>query len=340
MERDRYNLTGFLDWLEAVVNYWDLEHLKNLFFKNLGKKILAVVFALALWFSANMEQDVEKSISGDLQYMNLPADLVIMNEPPQTLNLRVRGPRTQLSYLSPRDIVFTFDLVNASPGVSKFEINTDQIKPPKGIRVIGVSPAEIRVDIDKVIEKKVDVKPIIGLPDTGYEVVGEPRVTPSEVTIRGPKKIVSQIESISTDLVSTTAVKSNFTIEVPLRSYPRVDILGGGFAKVTVNIIEKIVTKEFKGLNINIINFNGVKFETRGLLKAELVFEGPYSIIKDLNSDDINVFVDVNKLKPNSKQKIQKLKVNVDYPNKGSLILKNKIPEEIEGRLEKIGEQG
>jgi len=135
-------------------------------------------------------------------------------------------------------------------------------------------------------------------------VVGEPKVTPSEVIISGPKKIVSQIESISTDLVSTAGVKSNFTIEVPLMSYPGVDIIGGGFARVTVSMKEKIATKEFKGLNINIINFNGIKFELRSPLKAEIVFEGPYSIIKDLNSDDINVFVDLNKLKPNSKQKI------------------------------------
>jgi len=335
MGKDGYNINEFLDWLKAELNSWDLEHLKDLLFKNLGKKILAVVFALALWFSANMEQDVEKTISVDVQYMNLPSDLVILNDPPHTLNLRVRGSRTQLSSLSPRDIVFAFDLANASLGISKFEISTDQIKPPKGIQVIGVSPAEIRIDIDKVIEKKVSVKPIIGLPDTGYEVVGEPKVTPSEVTISGPRKIVSQIESISTDLVSTTGVKSNFTMEVPLMSYPGVDIIGGGFARVTVSMKEKIATKEFKGLNINIINFNGFKFEPRGPLKAELLFEGPYSIIKDLNSDDINVFVDLNKLKPNSKQKIQKLKVNVDYPYKGSLILKKKIPDIIEVRLEK-----
>lgn len=339
MGKDGYNLNEFLDWLKAELNSWDLVHLKDLVFKNLGKKILAVVFALALWFSANMEQDVEKNISVDVQYMNLPSDLVITNDPSHTLNLRVRGSRTQLSSLSPRDIVFVFDLANASPGVSKFEINTDQIKPPKGIQVIGVSPAEIRIDTDKVIEKKVSVKPIIGLPDTGYEVVGEPKVTPSEVTISGPRKIVSQIESISTDLVSTAGVKSNFTIELPLMSYQKVDILGGGFARVTVNIKERIVTKEFKGLNINVINDNGVRFELRSPLKAEIVFEGPYSIIKDLNSDDINVFVNLNKIKPNSKQKIQKLKVNVDYPYKGSLVLKKKSPNEIEVKLEKIGER-
>ncbi len=338
MPKGGYNLAEFLDWLNTTMNSWHIERLKNLLFKNLGKKTLAVVFALALWFSANMEQDVEKGISIDMQYNNLPSDLVIMNEPPQTLNLRVRGPRTQLSSLSPRDIIFTFDLANASYGVSKFEINTDQINSPKGVQVIGVSPAEIEIDVDKVIEKEAEVKPIIGLPDTGYEVVGEPKVVPSDIKIRGPKKIVSQIESISTDLVSTTGVKSSFTIEVPLRSYPRVDILGGGFARVTVNIKERIVTKEFKGLNINIINFNGVKFEPRGALKAELVFEGPYSIIKDLNSNDINVFINTDKLRRNSKQKIQRLKVNVDYPYKESLILTKQVPEEIEIRLEKLGE--
>ncbi|MER3445651.1 MAG: hypothetical protein C4291_01920 [Candidatus Dadabacteria bacterium] len=315
---------------EAVVR-----GLKGLFLKNRGKKILAVAFAVALWFSANVEQDVERSVSAEVNYVNLPADLVIMNDPPQTLNLRVRGPRTQLSSLSPRDMVFTLDLSHATPGVSKFEIRTDQIKPPRGVQVVGISPAEVKIDIDKIIDKEVVIKPAVSIPDTGYEIVGEPEITPSKVRIRGPKRIVSQIESISTDLVSTAGVRSSFTIEVPLKVPPGVDILGRRFARVTVDIQEKTVVKEFKDINITFLNSDGVQFEPLEPLKAELVFEGPYRIIKSLNSDDIELYIDASKLKQNTKQRIQKLKVNVNYPYKGSLILKKKVPDEIQVILRK-----
>jgi YbbR domain-containing protein len=334
---------------ESVSLWWDEMHslmpvlgeavvraVKSLFLKNRGKKILAVAFAVALWFSANIEQDVERGVSAEVNYLNLPADLTIMNDPPQTLNLRVRGPRTQLSSLSPRDMVFTLDLSHATPGVAKFEIHTDQIKPPSGVQVIGISPAEIRIDIDKIMEKDVAVKPAVSIPDTSYEIVGAPTITPSKVRIRGPKRIVSQIESVSTDLVSTAGVKSSFTIEVPLKAPPGIEILERRFARVTVNLQERIVVKEFKDMNISLLNSDGVQFEPLEPLKAELVFEGPYRIIKNLNGDDIEVSVDASKLKQNPGQKVQKLKVSVNYPYKENLTLKKKVPDEIQVILNNI----
>ncbi|MGE5443145.1 MAG: YbbR-like domain-containing protein [Ignavibacteriales bacterium] len=339
---NRMGRTESLWWDEVrslmpVIGETVVRGLKSLFLKNRGKKILAVAFAVALWFSANIEQDVERGVSAEVNYTNLPADLAIMNDPPQTLNLRVRGPRTQLSSLSPRDTVFTLDLSHATPGVSKFEIRTDQIKPPSGVQVIGISPAEIRIDIDKIIEKEVTVKPAVSIPDTGYEIVGEPKVTPSKVRIRGPKRVVSQVESVSTDLVSTAGVKSSFTIEVPLKPPPGVEIIEKGFARVTVNLQERTVIKEFKDMNISLLNSDGVQFEPLEPLKAELVFEGPYRIIKDLNSDNIEVSVDASKLKQNSRQKVQKLKVNVNYPYRENLTLKKKVPDEIQVILRNSG---
>ncbi len=350
----KYNGQGAWDILNRIGRtvslWWDAVHsimpiigetvvrgLKSLFLKNRGKKILAVAFAVALWFSANIEQDVERGVLAEVNYANLSADLAIMNDPPQTLNLRVRGPRTQLSSLSPKNLIFTLDLSHASPGVSKFEIRTDQIKPPSGVQVIGISPAEIKIDIDKIMQKEVAVKPAISIPDTGYEIVGEPKVMPSRVRISGPRRVVSQIESVSTDLISTAGVKSSFTIEVPLKAPPGVEIVEKRFARVTVNLREKTVVKEFRDMNISLLNSNGVQFEPLGPLRAELIFEGPYNVIKDLNSDNIEVSVDVSKLKQNPRQRVQKLKVSVNYPYKENLTLKKKVPEEIQIILKNNG---
>jgi YbbR domain-containing protein len=313
-----------------IISSWDINSwLENLFLKNRGKKIIAVAFAVALWFAANIEQDIEKNTTTELSYMNLLAGLIIVNSPPQALNLRIRGPRTQLASLSPKDMAIALDLSHTSLGISKFEIHTDQIKPPRGIQVIGISPAEVTIEIDKIAEKEVKVKPIISLPESGYEIVGEPKAIPSVVKIRGPRRTISQTESLSTDLISTVGVKSSFTLEVPLKVNPGIELIDGRFAKVTVNIEEKTAIKEFDDMKINLLNSDGVQFESRDPLKAQLVFEGPYSIIKNLNNDDIEVSVDLSRLKHNVKQKLQKLKVNVTYPYRGSLTLKKKVPDEI-----------
>ncbi|HWP92782.1 MAG TPA: CdaR family protein [Thermodesulfobacteriota bacterium] len=307
---------------------------RNIFFKNVGKKILAITIAVFLWFIANVEHDIEKSLSINVNYVNLPSDLVIVNKPPEKLNIRIRGSRTQLSSISPRNIAFTVDLANASPGLSKFEVQTDQIKTPRGVLVTGITPAEIKVDIDKLMVKEVDVRPVIeGPADTGYEVVGVPTVDPSKVEIRGPRSIVSKVERLNTDSISVVGVRSKFTIQVPLKPVnPLVDVVKDEIVRVTVDIQEQIVEKQFKNIDIKLVNFDDREVEPLGPMKAELEFEGPYSIIRDLNSDDINVYVDGHNLK-NSQQKRVELQIDVIYPHPELITLKKKTPKVVEVKL-------
>jgi YbbR domain-containing protein len=320
-----------LGWLKLITLLSNI--LKKVFLKNLGKKTIAFIVALSLWLVTNVEQNIERSISTEVSYANLPSDLVIMNKPPETLNIRVRGPRNRIASLSYRDISLSLDLCQASTGISRFDIQTEQIKSPKGIQVVSISPAEIKLDVDKVVEKKVNVQPIIGLPDAGYEIVGEPEIVPSEVRIRGPERVLSKIKSMSTDLVLATGVRSKFKIEVPLEVPPRVEIVGGGTVQVTVNIEERTVVKEFKNIDIDLINFDNLTFEPLETLKAAIEFEGPYSIIKGLKSKDIKAFVDGSDLTKSNGKSMYTLKVSVDYPYSERIKLKKKIPDEVEIKL-------
>jgi hypothetical protein len=306
---------------------------KNIFVNNIGKKIFAIAIAIFIWLVVSLESSVEKNITIDVNYANLPSGLVITNAPPEELNIVVRGTRSQLSSLSPQSLFFTIDLAHVSAGVSKFNIRTEQIRPPRGVQVIGISPAEVTVDVDELIRKDIAVEPIVGPPETGYEIVGKPEAVPSTATVSGPKSIVSDMKFIPTDTISTIRETSKFTIEVPLRSPNRlVKLVGDKTTRVTINIEEKTLEKEFKDLDIKFVNFENLNFEPRGLLKAEVAFEGPYSLIKILNSNDIEVYVDVGKLKESVK-KLQRLNVSVSYPFTDSIKLKKQQPKTLEIKL-------
>jgi len=307
---------------------------KNPFLNNIGKKVLALVIAISLWLVANLQHDIEKNIAIDVNYTNLPPGLVVVNNPPEKLNLRVRGPRSQLSSITSQNMLFTIDLSNVSSGMSKFEIGTDQITPPREVQVTGVSPAEIRIEADKLAKKKVKVEPSIGPAETGYEIVGNPEVSPSTASIEGPKNLLSKINSITTDPVSVKGEKSKFTIEVPLRSpYSIVKINGENTVKVTIDIKEKTLEKEFNDLNISFINFKDYDYETNEDITTELAFEGPFSIINNLSSEDIELFVDGSDINKSNQNKKYTLKVGVNYPYKDILKLKKQLPKTIEIKL-------
>ena len=310
------------------------ESSKNPFLNNIGKKVLALVIAISLWLVANLQHDVEKNIAIDVNYANLPPGLVVVNNPPEKLNLRVRGPRSQLSSITSQNMLFTIDLSNISSGMSKFEIGTDQITPPRDVQVTGISPAEIKIEADRLAKKKVKVEPSIGPAETGYEIVGKPEVSPSTASIEGPKNLLSKINSITTDPVSVKGEKSKFTIEVPLRSpYSIVKISGDNTVKVTVDIEEKTLEKEFNDLNISFINFKDYDYETNGNISTELAFEGPFSFINNLSSKDIELFVDGSDINKPNQNKNYTLKVGVNYPYKDILKLKKQLPKTIDIKL-------
>lgn len=303
----------------------------NPVFNNIGKKILAVIIAIALWLVANLQHDVEKNVVIDINYANLPPGLVVVNNPPEKLNLRVRGPRSQLSSISSENMLFTVDLSNAETGMSRFEITTDQIVPPRDVQVTGISPAEIKIETDTLAEKTVKVEPSIGTPDEGYEIVGKIEVSPTSARIQGPKNLLSKINSITTDPVSVKGEISKFSIEVPLRSpYSTVNIVGENTVKVTINLKEKTLQKEFNNLNISYINFDEMEYESNGNISTELAFEGPFSIINNLSSNDIQLYVDGREINKSTQSKKHTLKVGVNYPHKDILKLTKQNPKTID----------
>ncbi len=295
--------------------------MKDYFTTNIGKKILAITLAIILWIIANFEQDIEKNIEIDIQYNDLSPDLIIKSAPPESLNLRIRGSRTKLSILKTENYSYPISLNKVASGVSKFNIRTEQIRIP-GVNIIGLSPSEIKLEIDHLITKKVKINPKIGLPDIGFNVVGTPKVQPSSVKISGPKSILSELQFINTDEVKIEGEQTNFTIEVPLKTNsPLLKILSDDeVVKITINIQETIIEKEFKELGINIIDIENKNYKILGKQSVDLLFEGPYSKIKELSSEDIKVTASAKGI--TSKRGIKhKLSLQVDYPNKEDIRL-------------------
>jgi len=295
--------------------------MKDYFTTNIGKKILAITLAIILWIIANFEQDIEKNIEIDIQYNDLSPDLIIKSAPPESLNLRIRGSRTKLSILKTENYSYPISLNKVASGVSKFNIRTEQIRIP-GVNIIGLSPSEIKLEIDHLITKKVKINPKIGLPDIGFNVVGTPKVQPSSVKISGPKSILSELQFINTDEVKIEGEQTNFTIEVPLKTNsPLLKILSDDeVVKITINIQETIIEKEFKELGINIIDIENMNYKILGKQSVDLLFEGPYSKIKELSSEDIKVTASAKGI--TSKRGIKhKLSLQVDYPNKEDIRL-------------------
>ena len=300
----------------------------NPFFGNIGKKTLAVIIAISLWIVANLEFDIERNIQVPLNFVNLKTDLVIVNKPPENIDLRIRGPRSKLSSFANSNISINYDLKDFKKGSNKINVKTEDVNFPRGVQLITISPIEFDLDVDKIISKKINIKPQIDNPDKGYEVLNSPVLEPSKLLVKGPEGVVNNLNEIYTTKISLEGEQSKFSIQVPLQlPSSLIEFPDEQLVKVTVDIQEIILEKEFKDLDIELINFDDLSYNIRSNLKSDLIFVGPYNLINNLKSEDINLFIDAN---TKTNKKLNSLIINVTYPNPEFLKLTNISPKTVD----------
>ena len=59
--------------------------------RNLGLKLLSICIAALLWLVVAGERVVERVLRVPVELQNLPAELEIVSNPPDTVEVRVRG---------------------------------------------------------------------------------------------------------------------------------------------------------------------------------------------------------------------------------------------------------
>jgi len=302
----------------------------NLIFRNYGKKIIAIIIAIFLWVATNLEFDIEKNFSVPVRYTNLPVNLIIVNNPPDKINLTVRGPRYEIFSFNNPIPPISYDLSSFTIGVSNVQVQPADVNLPRKVKAISTSPSEISIEIDRLATKTMKINPILGKPNRGFLIEGSPKISPARVKVQGPRKLIKKYTTIDTRFISLEGEKSSFSIEVPLESPSDLfSIDGTNLVKINVNIKEENLTKEFNNLNISFNNFEEIKYTTLSPTVITLAFDGPYSHVNKLNSDDISVYVDAKDLKTTEVGKYE-LPVKVDYPNSDSLHLNSISPKVVE----------
>ncbi len=239
----------------------------------------------------------------------------------------MRGPRSKLSSFATSNISINYDLQDFKDGKRKINIRRDDVDVPREVQLITISPVEIDLEIDKLVSKKVEIIPLIDNPDKGYEIVDTPKIEPSKVLLKGPEQVLNKLNEVYTTKISLEGEKSNFTIQVPLQlPSPLIQLPDNQLVKVTIDINEIVLIKEFKEVEIILKNFEDKKYEIISELKVDLIFEGPYNLINSLKSEDLEIFIDAINIK---NKKLNKLDINVIYPNPESIKLTKISPEKI-----------
>ncbi|HCL90664.1 MAG TPA: hypothetical protein DHW70_05030, partial [Candidatus Atribacteria bacterium] len=133
-----------------------MKELKNWFLKNIDIKLLSLFFAIILWlYIAGGENPiVENFIDISLTQINLSEGLVI-KEFPANVSVGIKGPKNIINNLSSHQIngIVNFSEISKE-GIYKLKV---EVEPPKKTQITRVIPSEIKVEVEKVLTKEVEV---------------------------------------------------------------------------------------------------------------------------------------------------------------------------------------
>lgn len=185
------------------------EGLRSYVLDNLGLKLFSLLFAVALWLIVARDPIAEVAITVPIEFHHVPENLDINSENIPTAQVRVRGAARLVHGLRPEEVHVEVNLAGAKPGERTFDLTAQQVHQPTDLQVVQVVPSQFRISLDSVLTRTVEVRPrVTGNFASGLRIA-RIEVSPSAVTISGPRSRVEKVESATTDPIDASGVLTN-----------------------------------------------------------------------------------------------------------------------------------
>jgi len=189
--------------VERILNNWPI-------------KLLSLAFALVLWLFVMGEQDTEVGYTVPLEVKNVPKGLMIANQIPGHVDVRLSGSRTLLANIQGSDLEVSVDLHDAKPGITTFRSLDERLNLPRSIVVSRMSPSYVDIKLERLVQKEVPLQVVFdGTPAPGFSIV-EVRAAPDVVAVEGAESEMKRINEVETEAVDVSGLKASFTLTVSL----------------------------------------------------------------------------------------------------------------------------
>jgi YbbR domain-containing protein len=267
-------------------------------FRHLGLKFLAVAVAFGLWFTLAGEETVERSLRVPLELRNRPERLELVENPPTTVDVRVRGRTGLLSQLEQSDVLAMLDLSNAKEGRRYFNLARSQIRVPFGVEVVEVSPGTVSLRFEPSKRREVPVVAVTeGDPAEGY-VAGKPSVEPATVEVSGPASAVDRLRDVTTEPVSLSGARQSVREAAAIGlADASIRLEHAVTATVTIPVTE-LPVRTLTQVPVHLRNVEkGLSAQAVPAAVAATV-RGPSDLLSNLRPDSIAAFVDLVGLGP------------------------------------------
>jgi YbbR domain-containing protein len=293
----------------------------RIIFQSFWFKLAAIVMALLLWFHVATDKEYEHSHTFPLEILDVPERLILAEQIPDHIDIKVRGRgKALLKLLLADKKSIKIDAQKFKRGETDHSIEPQRVPIPEGLelRVTGILPSEnLKIWLDYSMEKKLKVEPQVKVvPAEGFEKVGELYYNPDEVTISGPRMWVRDLKAISTQQTVMEDADEPVSDQVDL-VLPEGYNLALSSPKINFSQnIERTVERRISRLPVELTNVPKRREITIQPDSIDVTISGAESMVQEIGAEQIRVTVNCTDVKRNE---TVMLPVQVKLPPKVNL---------------------
>ena len=265
-------------------------------FRDLGLKVFATVLAVLLWLTVAGDPIVERGLHIPLEFENVPDSVEILGEPPETVEVRLRGSSAVLRRLEAGDVAAIIDLGSERPGNRLFDMTiAGRMRAPLGVEVTQVIPSTVSLTLEVAgSPRMVPVVPVLeGDPAPGF-IVGRVVVEPAMVAVIGPLSKLRQLTESMTEPVDVTnaSVPIEETVTVGVAD-PNLRLETPRAVRVTVEIVRAPVERTLAEVPIRVRNVASGLSPTVTPESITVTVHGSPELMRGLDNNAVGAFVDL-----------------------------------------------
>jgi len=291
-----------------------LNRIKNVFVHNWKLKLMAIFVAILSYYAIRgvTRYAVEHDVAVDVKVAE--EGIAILDQDPMTVRIRFRGSREDLLRLDQRQLKVVINAQADSPDGSELvDIRPRDVKGASGVSVVKIDPSAVQLTFDREIEKTV---PVARPTTSGTPLVGDVEVDiePDSVSIRGPRRALSDVKIVKTEPIDVEGRGASFSTRarVFLPGDTGVTQIEPPEIKVRVNIVTELITRGWTNVNVLAVVERGlicdVAFEPASV---DVFLHGRAEVLDSIPEKAVKVFVDCIGL---SESGTRILPVNVHLP--------------------------
>lgn len=185
--------------------------------ENLGLKFFALATALVLWFLVKGAQPADRLVGARIEFRDLPRGLALVSRSDGAVLLRLQGPIRLLRAMEVDEVAVSLKSRDLHEGTNVIPLAPgDILGAPRGVEVVEVSPRTLRLQVEAIVERDVQVEPRLeGDPRPGF-VVRRIQFEPHAVKIAGPRSEVRGITQAYTQPISIEGRSAGFSARTAL----------------------------------------------------------------------------------------------------------------------------